>query len=537
MPNRISVVKLNFESFFGSRVVKSKMDAPIDTDIERVILVHGTFASSADDCGQAWWQVGSPTYERLNRSLPPNVSLVRQGSVFRWSGNNTERARSKAAAQLLRFLEPLERSGQPYHLIGHSHGGSVIWSALRMATARKKSLERLRSWSTVGTPFLHHQSRSPWNPVNVAYMALASVLLYPAWICFRALVKLPYDIATGRMDNGIIMDSDAEVGYLTAVSRVPIIKGLEMLGVSFTPTETGIRVGSFDSQSHDSAAHFLFGTTEGWLILAGIILFGYMMLLLGSGFLGPVSEGLRIGWEKRLEHRAFERYRSRWLGIWTQDDEAINGLRATMELTVSFISNMSVRERIFLSDLISLPSRPLYRIFAPLYNRFVRPLLDSKIREIVIKTAQGNDRPAAQVVAVSPHPIFRSTASAPPLPEKFRDLIRKQADDQANDLGPKLRVLLAQPSLTAGLDGFSQTLSGRELVHTSYFDHPEVIELLSLNVSWSRARRRPSTSAEIAAWFHNFKRLQGADVPSRRAALRLTAPDAPTQFPKHDRAA
>jgi hypothetical protein len=509
-----------------------KMNVAAEKETEKVILVHGTFASSADDCGQGWWQVGSNAYNKLKNRLPAHVSLASEGSVFRWSGDNTERARSKAAAQLLKFVEPLEQAGQPYHLIGHSHGGSVIWNSLRLATSRKKTLGSLQSWSTVGTPFMHHRSRSPWGPTSVVYMILAAVLLYPAAKAFTTLASIPYDVATGQLDDGVIITPDDKAGVVIAIARVPIIKSLEMMGVAFTPTDAGIRVGNYDPESGQSVANFIFCTLEGWLILGAIVLFAYIMLLLGSFFLRPVTEGLRIGWERRLEQRAFDEYRQRWLGIWTQDDEAINGLRATMELTVSFIGNLVVRERIFMSDLISLPSRPLYRIVAPFYNHLVRPFLDSMIRQIVVKTAQGNDRPAAQVVAVSPHPVLAPpAASAPPLPESLRLKIRDQADVHANDLGPKLRVLLAQPSLTAGLEGFGQTLSGRELVHTSYFDHPEVLDLLSLNISSSRGAsqpRRSSTSVETTQWFNGFKELQGVEISKislpMRPKLRGTAP-------------
>jgi hypothetical protein len=356
-------------------------------------------------------------------------------------------------------------------------------------------------------------------------MVLAAALLIPAARAFKNLVHLPYQVATGQLDNGIILTPDDEVGFVSSRLRVPFLKGLNMLGVPCVETDdAGIRLGSFDPKSGRSVGHFLFGSAEGWLILGAIVLFGYVTLLLGCFFLSSVSEGLRIGWEKRLEQRAFTTFRERWLGLWTEDDEAINGLRATMELSVSFIGDLAVREHIFVSDLISLPSRPLYRIIAPIFNRLIRPLLDSKIREIVIKTAQGNDRPAAHVVAVSPHPILQTPESeVPPLPDHLQTSIRQHADHHANELGPKLRVLLSQPSMTAGLEGFSKTLSGRELVHTSYFDHQEVIDLLALNICWSRAGnqpRRASTSLEVVHWFHDFKRLQGAAMPQRGIGLR-----------------
>lgn len=524
----------------GSKIVNTPpaVSPNSDTYAEQVVLVHGTFASSAEDCGAGWWQVGSEAYEELKARLPSNVALMSEGNVFRWSGENTERARRKAAVKLLRHVEPLERAGVRYHLIGHSHGGSVIWTSLRLATARKKPLNHLQSWSTVGTPFLHHRSRSAWSPINVTYMVIAAVLLYPAFTAFKALADIPHKIASGEMKEGIIVRPAEEAGIVMATARVPLLKGLELLGVEFTPTDSGLRAGSFVTGSGQSVTHFLFGTVEGWLIVGAIVLFGYMMLVLAGFFLKPVSEGLRIGWEKRLEQRAFACYRGRWLGIWTQDDEAINGLRATMQLSVSFIGNLVVRERVFVSDLIGLPSRPLYRMFAPIYNRMIRPVLDSKIREIVIKTAQGNDRPAARVINVSPHPILPPPAAlVPPLPDSLRESIRQQADDHANDLGPKLRQLLSQPSLTAGMERFSKDLSGSELVHTSYFDHPDVIELLALNIGWTRARTKPrpsSVSSETVRWFNEFKRLQGVDVTRSKFSPRLRRSKAkPRQITNH----
>lgn len=507
-----------------SEYLDSTVDFDPDTDVEQVILVHGTFASSEDDCGEAWWQIGSEAYEELDRRLPPGVELASKGHLFRWSGDNTERARSKAASQLLRFVDKFEKSGTPYHLVGHSHGGSVIWAALRTATARRKTLNQMRSWTTVGTPYLHHRSNSPFCPSSVIYMILAAALLMPCARSLKALVELPYQALTGQLDNGIIIKKDEDSDFVTRTVRRPILNGLGLIGITTEELDDGLRLGKFNPSANKDSDQTLFGCREGWIIMGAVVLFGYITLLLGCFFLSPVMESFRIGWEKRLEQKAFERYRKRWLGIWTEDDEAINGLRATMDLSVSFIGDLAVRERIFVSDLIALPSRPLFRIFAPLFNRLIRPLLDSKIREIVIKTAQGNDRPAAQVVAVSPHPILASPEDeAPALPEHLRNAIRDLADQHANELGPKLRVLLAQPSVTAGLENFGRTLSGRELVHTSYFDHAEVIDLLALNIGWSRRTnqpRRSTSSAEIIHWFNSFKQKQGAKLRRRRLARR-----------------
>ena len=63
----------------------------------------------------------------------------REGEVFHWSGENSERSRIKAGRDLLEYLLALESAGRGYHLIGHSHGGSVIWHALCRAGCSGKS--------------------------------------------------------------------------------------------------------------------------------------------------------------------------------------------------------------------------------------------------------------------------------------------------------------------------------------------------------------------------------------------------------------
>jgi ankyrin repeat protein len=127
-----------------------------------VILVHGTKASSLDDEGDQFWQRSSPFWTAFNTLLGNEGECSPAGgALFHWSGDNSEAARRRAGARLLKRLEDYEgEKGQPYHLIGHSHGGSVVWHALVEAAARGRELTNLRSWATVGTPFLHFRARN-----------------------------------------------------------------------------------------------------------------------------------------------------------------------------------------------------------------------------------------------------------------------------------------------------------------------------------------------------------------------------------------
>lgn len=72
------------------------------------ILVHGTFAGDARDSGEKWWQPGSDASTELQTKLPDGVRVAEGPEVFHWSGDNSERARSKAAVRLLEHLKTQE---------------------------------------------------------------------------------------------------------------------------------------------------------------------------------------------------------------------------------------------------------------------------------------------------------------------------------------------------------------------------------------------------------------------------------------------
>ena len=126
-----------------------------DTPKQKVILVHGTFASSGQDEGHSWWQRGSYFWNELEKRLPDNVEMVNDRKLFRWSGENLESERSNAAAALCFYIEDLERKKIPYHIIAHSHGGNVVWKffSLSFLLPRNNREFTLASWTSIGTPF------------------------------------------------------------------------------------------------------------------------------------------------------------------------------------------------------------------------------------------------------------------------------------------------------------------------------------------------------------------------------------------------
>ncbi|MEJ1937026.1 alpha/beta fold hydrolase, partial [Nostoc sp. NIES-2111] len=164
----------------------------------RVILLHGTFAGYPAPAGETprWWQEGSPFRGALATATGADVT------AFCWGkgGANSETLRRQGARDLLEMIDGLEAEGRDYHLVGHSHGGSVIWQALVYAAARRssgrQSLRGLRSWTTIGTPF------QDFVPAHVELVgALIAAALVLAWlvICVFAWGTLAIDWDNARI--------------------------------------------------------------------------------------------------------------------------------------------------------------------------------------------------------------------------------------------------------------------------------------------------------------------------------------------------
>lgn len=473
------------------------------------IMVHGTYAGATDDNGERWWQSGSPFAHKIQSLLPSFIRIADDQEVFHWSGANSERGRSKAAAKLLRHLRSLEDEGHDYHLVGHSHGGSVIWNAMQMSMLIKRPLHGLRSWTTIGTPFMQHRSRGALNIMNVIGLIVGLFLLWPAMAAPRQLLTTLYNVAT---DNraAVVLDPDQAISYINRTLRTPVLASIEYAGVAIDRQPTGIRVGSFDPTGGQTLAEYFFATPEGLFLLILMIGMSYFFIHCSVLCISPAIESYRIRLEHRLHQRAFEEYGGRWLGIWSPDDEAINGLRATLDMSVSFVSKMFPREVVYLSDTFALLSRPYYWMLAPVYNRFVHPAVDGKVRNIVKRAAQGNDRPTATLVDVTPYPVAASEFSPPQLPALLNVRLLAFANKHAHELVPKLRALIAQNSFESGLESFSGQLSGKELVHTAYFEQEEILKLIVANMTWDTEATKDSVRLRsmppwLRKWFVSFK--------------------------------
>lgn len=167
-----------------------------------IITVHGTFAkpteANADGGLQPdlqWWETQS-TFETDLHKLVEGRDGKLDVKPFVWSGDNSEVERREAGAELAKLMRELETRSEPYCVIGHSHGGSVVSAALLECAARKKSLPNLKRWITVGTPFINLR-KEVWLLTRLSLVRkvifVASMMLLLMLIIYQAATMLTGD--------------------------------------------------------------------------------------------------------------------------------------------------------------------------------------------------------------------------------------------------------------------------------------------------------------------------------------------------------
>ncbi|MCB1522000.1 MAG: alpha/beta fold hydrolase [Hyphomicrobiaceae bacterium] len=278
-----------------------------------ILAVHGTFAHAGGEAGaegadvgtKQWWQPDSEFRNEMRQLLDAPGGRL-EVVHFEWSGENSELDRRQAGKALLQKILELESRNEPYCLVGHSHGGSVIAAALLRAAAKKQKLPHLRRWITVGTPFVNMR-REPF---------LFTRLDLPRKVIFVASMML------------LLMFSVYIAAEMTS--------GKSMV---------------------------LGGRYPGILIATGLMmslpaLVFYLLLRYFDG------RGLLL-YRRRVTARAGEYFSDRWLSLAHRDDEAIQGLAFLPEAKLTFFDKSFAVPTITVLSVVALPLLYLFLITSP----------------------------------------------------------------------------------------------------------------------------------------------------------------------------
>ena len=267
-----------------------------------IITVHGTFAhANAPDPNSTaaaepqWWQSPS-TFEHDLRELIDAREGQLEVKPFEWGGNNSEVERRDAGLSLSKELRELEARGEPYCVIGHSHGGSVIATALLSSAARKRPLENLKRWITVGTPFVNFKKE--------------------LWLLTR----------------------------LSLIRKVIFVASMMLLLMFLV----------YQLSTSLSGERMLFGGTFPRILVVTAVMtsFPAIFFYLVLRFL---DNRTLLLYHRRIIRRAREKFGARWLSLAHPDDEAIQGLGYLPEAKLAFFDKSFAVSAITLISVITVP--------------------------------------------------------------------------------------------------------------------------------------------------------------------------------------
>jgi hypothetical protein len=282
--------------------------------VATVVSVHGTFAHEggtaealkiADGQTPWWWQPNSE-FEAHMRELVQGEDGRIDFIPFVWKAWNSEVERRRAGTELLTILRELEARHENYCLVGHSHGGSVIASALLESTGRGKPLEHMRSWLTVGTPFVQLQ-KERWLFARltltrkVAFVASAMLLMM---FIFYAAGELISGAPNARLE-----------GYYTR-----LIFSAGMMSIPF------------------------------------IAFYTFFKFL-------DARELLSYG--RRAVRNFREHYAPKWRAFYHKDDEAVQGLKYLPKVNLSFFERGFAASTITMASIFVLPLAYLFVVTSP----------------------------------------------------------------------------------------------------------------------------------------------------------------------------
>lgn len=297
-----------------------------------VVTVHGTFVHSpgtadalnierTDDV--QWWQRGS----ELDADLKTFVAGADGGPPefvpFTWSSLNSEIDRRNAGSELLKVMRGLDARGEPYCVVGHSHGGSVIASALIESVARRNPLTHLKRWVTVGTPFVGmRKERFLFTRLTLPrrVMFVASLMLFLMFLFY---------VVGELFGQGFRLRSER---YYTALLFNGVMMTLPIL-----------------------AFYLIFR------VLDGRELMGY-----GRGAV----------------QRARDYYADKWLPLCHKDDEAVQGLRYLPKVKLHFFDKDFATSTFTKFSIVALPLAYLLVVTSPTIMLAISDFLQSRVYDV-----------------------------------------------------------------------------------------------------------------------------------------------------------
>jgi hypothetical protein len=465
-----------------------------------LILVHGTGAGTADKVEPHWWQKESKIAQELAAAYPDGPSDL---DPFIWSGRNSERDRRAAGRELLKRLRRYESENRAYHLIGHSHGGSVIWHALTEA-ARGLRLKNLGGWITVGTPFL--QFRPAWAYLGIVLAVAAA--FFVAWSATQMMLEAWPDrilvvrhAAIFEPIYGLIVR-----GLLTFVLTLTILfpfaasvgrfaRGFPALSQMSPPLQIGgglVLIGIISGGVWELLAWSdlvrLHGAKVGlWMTLALLASTWMTAAFCVAATVLLVYRCLEQRRRDELERNAAKLYGALWQPFTHAFDETVAGLAATRVSPYPVAAPRLPPDASVWRKLMALAVAPLARV------------ADDFIWWMLMRRLQGADIWGLLLVDAAPAPdavalAFGFESLTDPAAKALLEDAAKGLGELGTDLREKLVEAAAVPDAASAVEIVASAIKWTEVVHTLYFRDVRVTGMLSAALTATPRVPLPATT-------------------------------------------
>ncbi len=296
-----------------------------------VVTVHGTFVHSGgtadalnigDGGSIPWWQRSS-AFETELKGFVSGEDGPLDVVPFTWRSLNSELDRREAGSSLLRLLRQLDARNEPYCVVGHSHGGSVIASALIESVARRWPLTHLRRWITVGTPFVGmRKERFLFSRLTLTRKVIfvASLMLFGMFLFYV---------------------------------------GGELLGQGFRAR----------NERYYTALLF-----SGAMMTLPILFFYFVFRFLDGHELKGYSRG--------TVERARKHYADKWLPLCHKNDEAVQGLRLLPDVKLHFFDDLFAVPTLMKASIVALPLVYLLVVTSPSIMLGISDFLQTRVYDV-----------------------------------------------------------------------------------------------------------------------------------------------------------
>lgn len=478
-----------------------------------LITVHGTFATGPIE-GRSWWQYGSPFTMRLAMLLQADSGRITL-DPFVWNGLNSEASRRAAGRELAEKLVALESRSEPYAIIGHSHGGSVVSTALFESARAGNTLNNLQRWITVGTPFI----KTERHRLLFSRLGIFGKAIYLTLLTFMVLVGLAVFVgADTREWPEWVIAVLCSFGPMAAFYAAIAIRQFRD-GFSRASNTSGVAAQTFGQRwlslwhAKDEAVQSLkavkrldvevfsrdFAASALNLLAIAIIPIVCLLLLTSEPLMDTVAEQLFARFD---EITAEDIYQAGGQDIFENSAVVLLWLivvPASLFITPRAFGKLSDLETLGLLvvSLILLIGTAVCltwifnkaaRIVSHGLSLALNPLTVSQLKAV----AYGSDVQEALAVDAGEWPIWL-TRGYPPLPDWIATDLEQASDRAIGEVIPKFRNIVGNlteaETKKATADVLADYLTWKELIHTSYFDEDRFIKLVAYAIGQSSGFR------------------------------------------------